>query len=69
MDTNRIRQLLDQRDELDRELASAVNGATNSTSNTRKPASCSKCGEEGHTARTCAKGTLLPVAQNGNDQN
>lgn len=68
MDTNRIRQLLDQRDELDRELASAVNGATNSTSN-RKPASCSKCGEEGHTARTCAKVTPLPVALNGNDQN
>lgn len=51
MDTQKIRQLLDRRDELDREIAEAVGGGNG----TKKAVKCSACGEEGHTARTCTK--------------
>jgi hypothetical protein len=45
MDTNKIRALLDRRDDIDRELAEALTA--------KKSVKCSACGEEGHTARTC----------------
>lgn len=47
MDTNRIRQLLDKRDDIDREFVEIVGGQ-------KKPVRCSHCGGDGHTARTCA---------------
>jgi hypothetical protein len=47
IDTNRVRELLDKRDEIDQELGSIFKE--------RKTQRCSKCGEEGHTARTCPK--------------
>lgn len=46
IDTTRIRQLLDKRDEIDAELAAALAGA-------KKQITCSKCKETGHTARSC----------------
>ncbi len=51
MDTARIRSLLDERDRIDRDLASAFNG----NGHTKKAITCSVCNEEGHTARTCSK--------------
>lgn len=50
MDSNRIRELLDQRDKLDDELRSLVTG---NGSKERKAQTCSTCGEAGHSARTC----------------
>lgn len=50
MDTQRIRALLDKRDEIDRELAEIVTGNAQ-----KKGVTCSHCGESGHTARTCPK--------------
>ena len=47
MDTQRIRQLLDQRDAIDAELASCFTG------NAKKEITCGKCKAIGHTARTC----------------
>ena len=47
MDTDKLRQLLDQRDKLDDEIRELVNG------DKKKPQRCSKCGEEGHSIRTC----------------
>lgn len=49
MDTAKIRELLDQRDNLDKELAAIVNGSKKE----RKPLTCSKCGSPDHTARNC----------------
>ena len=50
LDTSKIRELLDARDKIDEELAALVTGTKE-----RKPQSCSKCGEVGHSARTCPK--------------
>ncbi len=69
MDSNRIRALLDQRDELDRELLTLVGGNTTSPS-PRKPVACSVCNGEGHTARTCPTKSTLRIVEpnpNGND--
>lgn len=52
MDTQKLRDLLDKRDAIDAEIAEAVNGAGKERT-ARKPQACSKCGSEGHTARTC----------------
>ena len=46
IDTARIRQLLDKRDEIDAELAAVLSGV-------KKQITCSKCKDAGHTARTC----------------
>ena len=51
MDTNHIRELLEKRDAIDQEIREAVGGKERE----RKPQTCSKCGEAGHTARTCSK--------------
>jgi len=50
IDTNRVRELLNKRDEIEAELAAIFTGTKE-----RKAQRCSKCGEEGHTARTCPK--------------
>lgn len=47
IDTQRIRVLLDKRDEIDAELAQALAGAP------KKAIKCGTCQQEGHTARTC----------------
>ena len=50
IDTARIRELLNKRDEIDTELAGIFAGQ-----HMKKPVKCGACGEEGHTARTCSK--------------
>ena len=50
MDIQRAKELIAQRERIDAELVSIF-----SIGKERKPLSCSKCGEEGHTARTCQK--------------
>lgn len=51
MDTQKLRDLLDKRDQIDSEIAATVLGSSKS----RAPQKCGHCGEEGHSARTCAK--------------
>ena len=48
MDTAKIRALLDKRDEIGQELASIFAGTKE-----RKAQRCSRCQQEGHSARTC----------------
>lgn len=50
-DIARAKELIDQREEIDRQLA-AIFGS--SPGKSRAVQRCSKCGKEGHTARTCA---------------
>jgi hypothetical protein len=47
-----VKQLISQREAINAELAIIFGGGTPST---RKPQTCGKCGEPGHTARTCTK--------------
>lgn len=47
IDAQRIRALLDKRDEIDLELAAALVGAP------KKPITCGHCKQEGHSARSC----------------
>jgi hypothetical protein len=51
MDTQKIRTLLDKREEIDRELVELVSG--NVGTSAKKSVKCSHCAEEGHTARNC----------------
>ena len=46
IDTARIRELLNKRDEIDQELANLFAGV-------KKQVTCSICKESGHTARSC----------------
>jgi len=48
----RLKELITKREEIDAELAQML-GVDKKE---RKPLSCSKCGEGGHTARTYTKG-------------
>ena len=48
---DRIRTLIDQKEKIDAELESILGGTFHKT---RKPQTCSKCGEQGHTARSCS---------------
>jgi hypothetical protein len=48
----RVKQLIVQREQIDAELAAIFAGASPPR---RKVQTCSKCGQEGHTARTCAQ--------------
>ena len=52
MDSQKLRDLLDQRDAIDRQIVEVVGGKEVKE---RKPQSCGKCGEQGHSARTCSK--------------
>ena len=45
----RAKELIQKREEIDAELASMLGIALRA----RKPLRCSKCGEEGHNAKTC----------------
>jgi len=49
MDTNRIRALLDKRDELDAEIVALVSGG----SKERKAQKCGRCGDTSHNIRNC----------------
>lgn len=49
IDTSRIRDLLNKRDEIDAELAQIFTGQPTS----KKTVTCSICSQAGHTARTC----------------
>jgi hypothetical protein len=50
IDTARARELLNQRDQIDAELAALFAGTI-----TKKPIKCGHCQEEGHTARKCPR--------------
>ena len=50
LDVQRVRELLNRRDDIDLELQALF-----TASKERRPQKCGKCGEEGHTARTCTK--------------
>lgn len=50
MDTARIRQLLDKRDEIDKEIVGLV---TEGPTKERRIQRCSVCGDTAHSARTC----------------
>jgi hypothetical protein len=45
----RIKQLIEQKEQTDAELEALISGGTYE----RKKTKCSRCGGEGHTARTC----------------
>lgn len=47
INTARIRELLDRRDEIDRELAGLFAGTP------KKAITCSHCNQQGHTSRSC----------------
>lgn len=56
MDTNRIRDLLDRRDEIDRELNAAISAlSASAVAPPKRVVKCRNCGEEGHTARSCTR--------------
>ncbi len=52
IDTSRVRELLNKRDEIDAELTSIF-----TSSRERKAQKCSVCQQEGHSARTCPNKT------------
>jgi hypothetical protein len=57
LDTQKLRELCDQRDAIDAEIAQVVTG---NPKKDRKSLTCSKCGSADHTARTCPqKETIL----------
>jgi hypothetical protein len=57
LDTQKLRELCDQRDAIDAEIAQLVTG---NTKKERKSLTCSKCGSPDHTARTCPQKELTP---------
>lgn len=59
LDTTRVRELLDLRDQIDQDIRNLVNGTEVKE---RKPIKCSVCQGEGHTARTCPKRMPPPQA-------
>jgi hypothetical protein len=48
----RIKELIEQKEAIDSELDSLIAGGSVKI---RKPKTCTSCGAEGHTARTCPK--------------
>lgn len=48
---NRVKELVAARDKIDAELAGIFGGAVP----TKRTLTCSRCGEQGHTARSCSK--------------
>ena len=48
IDTQRIRDLITKRDEIDAELSAIFTGST-----PKKTVTCSACNQQGHTARSC----------------
>ncbi|MCG2645815.1 MULTISPECIES: C2HC-type zinc finger protein [Bradyrhizobium] len=61
-DIEKAKELIEQREEIDRQLAAIFNGSTASAVKTRAPQKCSRCNKEGHSARTCPeKETPIPA--------
>lgn len=52
----RVKVLIAQREEIDAELAQLLAGTLE-----RKPKKCTRCGGEGHSARSCAEGEVRPA--------
>lgn len=50
---NRVKELLAAREKIDAELAGIFGGAVP----TKRTLTCSRCNEQGHTARSCSKET------------
>lgn len=50
-DITKAKDLIEQREEIDRQLAAIFGGS--STAKARAAQKCSKCNKEGHSARTC----------------
>jgi hypothetical protein len=50
MDTQKLRELLDKRDQIDADIVALI-----VTGSTRKPQKCSRCGSTEHNARACLK--------------
>lgn len=50
LDTNKVRELLDKRDDLDLEIAALITGTKE-----RKAIVCGSCGQPGHSSRTCGQ--------------
>jgi len=62
LDTQKLRELLDQRDAIDDEIAQIatnLNGRL-TVKTARKALTCSKCGSTEHTARTCPQKENTP---------
>jgi hypothetical protein len=57
LDTQKLRELCDQRDAIDAEIAQVVVGTAKKD---RKALTCGKCGSPDHTARTCPQKELTP---------
>jgi len=55
LDTERIKELIAQREKIDADLLKVVTEGVKLKE--RKPASCSKCGSTEHTARNCTQQT------------
>lgn len=56
-DIAKAKELIEQREEIDRQLAALFSGGK-----ARSGHKCSKCGKEGHSARTCTeKETGMPA--------
>jgi len=55
LDTQKLRELCDRRDDIDAEIAATVAGTIKKD---RKSLTCSKCGSANHTARTCPQKEL-----------
>ncbi|GGI29842.1 hypothetical protein [Bradyrhizobium guangdongense] len=49
-DVEKAKRLIEEREEIDRQLVAIFSGGA---SKARAAQKCSKCGKEGHTARTC----------------
>jgi hypothetical protein len=49
------KELIRKREELDEQLTALLCGEVK-----KKPVTCSRCGETGHTARTCPQKELTP---------
>ena len=50
MDTQKLRELLNKRDEIDAEIVAVVTGGKE-----RKAQKCSRCGDATHNARACTQ--------------
>jgi hypothetical protein len=51
----RLKELIELKEQTDAELEALLGGAPPEARKQRKPQTCSVCGEEGHTARTCKR--------------